>query len=179
MDLKRLSHLNEGSILSWEDILGYRTDIPVLEKIKRGSAKPVVFAPFMGEFGFFINTYVRFVHYFNAPKKIVCCRPGEEVFFPSADDFFYEWNDFREDKDRLGANIPASNNLYKKMKTGLKQKFAGSEIVEVGHEISYRFVQFMPVPLNPFCEKIELDVVIGPRNRPRDKETTLRINGKR
>jgi len=170
VDIKKLSHLYEGSILSWEDILKYRTDIPVLEQIKRGSEKPTVFMPFMGEFGFFINTYIRFIHYFKCPKKIVCCRPGEEIFFPSADEFMYDWNDFQQDKDRIGANIPAGNKQYRFLKTTLQQQYPNHEIVEVGHEISYRFVQFMPVPLEPFCDKIEVDVVIGPRNRPRDEQ---------
>jgi len=169
-DFKKLEHLNVGHIIDWHDIEKVKTKIPVLEQIKRGSEKPTVFAPFMGEFGFFINTYLRYIHYFKSPKKIVCCRQGEESLFPSADEFFYDWHDFRDDKDKLGANIPARDKQYRAIYDGLRKNFVNHHIQEVGHEISYRFVQFMPIPIEHFCEDIKCDVIIGPRNRARDEQ---------
>lgn len=166
--IEHLKHLNEGSIQNWNDILKYNSKIPIIEQIKRGSKKACVFMPFMGEFGFFINTFSRYVNYFKCLKKIVCCKKGQEVFFPSADEFFYDWEDFHDDKNKLGANIPTGDSKYKKIKAKISSKFRGFDVIEVGHEIPYRFVQFMPVDLIPFCEELKYDVVIGPRNRARD-----------
>jgi len=170
LDLKKLEHLNVGYAKDWQDLAKINTGIPVLEQIKRGSNQPCVFLPFMGEFGFFINTFIRFVHYFKCPKKIVCCRHGEEIFFPSADEFIYDWDDFQKDEKRLGANIPQGDAKYKKLKQDFHKRYPHHQLIEVGHEISYRFVQFMPIPLDPFCEEIDVDVVIGPRNRGRDSQ---------
>jgi hypothetical protein len=61
--------------------------------------EPIVVLPYYGEFGHFVNSFIRQVHYLYAPAKIVCCRPGEEVYFPSATGFYYDWNDpFYSDK---------------------------------------------------------------------------------
>ena len=123
LDFKKLEHLYVGHVKDWNDLVKIKTGIPVLEQIKKGSSTPCIFAPFMGEFGFYINTYLRFVHYFNCPEKIVCCRRGEESLFPSADKFCYDWDDFRKEKDKLGANIPAGSQEYRALYNGLKKIF--------------------------------------------------------
>jgi hypothetical protein len=47
--------------------------------------------PHRGEFGQLLMTYVRWVHGIQAERKIVCCRQGDEPLFPTATEFFYEW----------------------------------------------------------------------------------------
>ena len=62
----------------------------------------VVILPHYGEYGHFLMTHVRVVHQVKARVKVVCCRPGEELLFPSASDFYYEWNSIFVDKERRG-----------------------------------------------------------------------------
>jgi hypothetical protein len=61
-----------------------------------------VFLPWIGEFGVMLLRWVRYVHWYEATEKIVCCRRGFEVFFPSATAFLYDWPDLLEDRDRVG-----------------------------------------------------------------------------
>lgn len=74
----------------------------VLDRLDQGAGEPVLFLPFVGEFGHLIMSHVRMVHFHRAARKVVCCRPGEEVLFPSADECFTDWIDPIRDKDRVG-----------------------------------------------------------------------------
>jgi hypothetical protein len=62
------------------------------------SKLPTVFAPFLGEFGWFIMWHIRMVDQFQAPEKIVYCRKGEECYFPTATSFRYDWQDIPDAK---------------------------------------------------------------------------------
>src|SRR5437763_14726795 len=53
----------------------------LLAKLDDGAGKACVFLPFVGEFGHLIMSHIRLVHFHKASRKIVCCRPGEEVLF--------------------------------------------------------------------------------------------------
>lgn len=75
----------------------------ILSTICDESDKPVVFMPNYGEFGPIIDKVIKLVHFFKAPEKIVCCQPGEESFYPSADGFYYDWTyDLIAEKHRWG-----------------------------------------------------------------------------
>lgn len=53
-------------------------------------------------FGHYVAGYLRFVNYYNSSNKIVCCKTGEEIFFPNATAFEYDWtyeDNFRNDID--------------------------------------------------------------------------------
>ena len=64
--------------------------------------QPVLVLPFYGEFGHFIYSFIRQVQMINAPNKIVCCKPGDEYYFPSAHGFFYDWSDPFSDDQKCG-----------------------------------------------------------------------------
>ena len=64
--------------------------------------RPILVLPYYGEFGHFVNSFIRQVHYLHAPAKIVCCRPGEEVYFPSATGFHYDWSDPFDPEQKVG-----------------------------------------------------------------------------
>lgn len=51
----------------------------------------VLVLPFYGEFGWFICSAIRYVHNLVADEKIVCCRPDEEIFFPTATGFVHNY----------------------------------------------------------------------------------------
>jgi hypothetical protein len=65
-------------------------------------AGPCVILPFLGEFGWFVHSFIRQVALLRSPEKIVCCRPGEELYFPSANGFLYDWEDPFKDAQRCG-----------------------------------------------------------------------------
>ena len=76
---------------------------PVLSFLNQEYHKPVVFLPNYGEFGSTALKYVRIVEHTKSPHKIVCCRPGEEAYYPSADSYFHDWTyNLIDDADRWG-----------------------------------------------------------------------------
>jgi hypothetical protein len=62
--------------------------------IKRVPApkKPLnIFLPHFGEYGWFLLRYVREVYDSKLFNKIICCKRGQEGYFPNATGFFYDW----------------------------------------------------------------------------------------
>lgn len=64
------------------------------------------FPPFFSEFGYYVVSYLREVHFNNYDHKIVSCKKGEECLFPSASEFFYDWEDIQDlDKSVIKTDI--------------------------------------------------------------------------
>jgi len=149
------------------------------------SKKSCVFSPFLGEFGIFIVDYIRFVHFFKCQQKIVCCRRGEEIYFPSANDFYIMSNDYNfiEDKDRAGCGWK-NNNIYHKQRNlkiqrELSSRYRGYEIVDSANckKISCRHYYMrcakefvFKIDEEKIKEKLDIDVIIAPRKRDHAKE---------
>lgn len=53
----------------------------------------LVILPWRSEFGTMLMHHVRWVHTRDSDQKVVFCRPGQEVLFPSATAFRYDWDD--------------------------------------------------------------------------------------
>lgn len=95
-----------------------------------GSSDRVIFLPWVGEFGCFIKDWLPYIQAYRAQCKTICCKPGEEIFFPSAADFiFYEKNpipDFMREHNRYaeytGEYKLTIDNLIENCKTILKEK---------------------------------------------------------
>jgi hypothetical protein len=51
-----------------------------------------VFANTIREFGQFVPYEMKTFHYFNCERKIACIDRGYEAFYPTADDFIYDFN---------------------------------------------------------------------------------------
>ncbi len=73
-----------------------------ISRLDAGSGRPCLFLPNAGEFGVRILTELRMVHWHRASRKVVCCRKGEEVLYPSADEFVTDWDDPLDDLHRGG-----------------------------------------------------------------------------
>lgn len=58
------------------------------------------FLPFIGEFGHYITKHVRGVYHCGLDNVIVSCKRGEECLFPTANGFFYDWEDI-PDKQKM------------------------------------------------------------------------------
>lgn len=77
------------------------------------SDKPCVFLPFLGEFGIMIFKYIKFVHFYQCPHKIVMCPKEDRIFYPSANEFI----DFPSIcKKHHSYNNMVSGEAYKKYK---------------------------------------------------------------
>lgn len=133
----------------------------------------VVFLPFYGEFGWFLNSFIRFVHYYKAKEKVVCCHPGEEIYFPSANSFFYNWKDIFADSEKCGfRNTWPIDPAYKPTKEekvleqDLRALYPNHQIVRFEFAIPPELVQYFPIPIRPVKKYgISSDIVICARNR--------------
>jgi len=65
-------------------------------------SRRAVVLPMYGEFGWLIMTHVRFAHSLAAVEKIICCDRTETCLFPSATDYFCDWENPIDDNDRCG-----------------------------------------------------------------------------
>jgi hypothetical protein len=148
------------------------------------SNKTCVFAPYAGEFGNFIMRYMRFVHFFKCPHKIVCCKKGEEVYYPSANDFHYIEDNVTADADRVGLFVsPRGQAKYQKkcdaLISELNSQFKNHEIIHLyqsrkKHGTWANQCHSTPVDLNTIfdldiskCSSLNVDITIAPRLRLR------------
>ena len=88
------------------------------------------FLPFAGEFGLYILWYARAVHLFQAHHKIVCCRPGDECLFPSANDFYYDWDFYIADKEAIAVK-PLPAPIRKQIIARAKSLYGKIEIIDL------------------------------------------------
>ncbi len=135
---------------------------------------PVVILPFYGEYGWFIVSYVRQVHYLKSSYKIVCCRPGDEVYFPSAAEFFYDWKEIIVDAQKCGfrnSKIIEPPILITKeeqaLNKKLNKKFPLFPLLRFDKPLPLKEIPHLPVPINTVYKTQHVDVVVGARYRSR------------
>ena len=126
----------------------------------------VIFAPFRGEFGYFIMHYIRFVHHYPAREKIVCCQEGDEVFFPSATGFIHDARFETPDawRFRIGEQLSYGEEWIRELKPGYEPICMRGTLTH-DEIISQRFC------LTPRTHRnLRSDVVICPRHRHRSAQ---------
>lgn len=145
----------------------------MISRLKSEPSTPAVILPFYGEFGWFLTSYVRLAHYLQCPRKVVCCRRGDEVFFPSAAGFFYDWADIFTDPQRCGFRnewpirpvtslTPEERQLEKKLRTA----FPDHQQIRFEHPLPPELVPYFPIEIKPPGRlPIRVDVVICARRR--------------
>jgi len=161
----------------------------VLSSIFTPSDKTTVFLPNYGEFGPVIDKLVKIVHFHQSPKKIVCCKKGEEALYPSASDFFYDWEDFVDDEDKWGffsknkiGNYTNHNYQNYKRKLSveidkIKSKLGDNNYVHlwnfnVDKIFTNKYSHIFRPELKPIVKcGLNVDVVISPRNRKSRSES--------
>ncbi len=135
------------------------------------SMRRVIFLPHLGEFGWFIARCIRRIHQYAADEKIVCCEKGQEVYFPSASGFVYDWEQPVPEHDRRGiGNQYECHAPIKKLKERLHAEFPEHEVIS--NETLSTFGKFpdakewsQTFPLNPTKRGLKTDLVFGARNR--------------
>lgn len=190
---------NNGHIFLSKDLIEYhisdlaRPDIPtiipledvenslVLSTIFNNSEKPTIFLPYHGEFGAVIERLIKIVDFHKSKRKIVCVRKGDELYFPSANGFYYDWNDFVPDRYRRGFHWGrCPKNEKKKMQQLLHEEFEKiKNLFGTEEEVNYvhlwkfdndhvysKYSKHFRVDLDYKEEyDINVDVVISPRLR--------------
>lgn len=136
----------------------------LLSRLDEGAGHPCLFLPFVGEFGHLIMSHMRMVHFHKASRKVVCCRPGEEVLFPSADEFVTDWRDPIDDKDRIATirhiqvNWPLLIARYPDYARPPIGRLRASEELFAIHPEQI-------IPLSPKRRGLRADVILGVRHR--------------
>jgi hypothetical protein len=136
----------------------------MLAKLDDGAGRKCLFLPFIGEFGHLIMTHIRQVHFHRAGRKIVCCRPGEEVLFPSADAFDTDWHDPIDDSVRCGTandHLPVWNYIERRYPYH-RRIVAGRLTPE---QELYAIQPKLRIPFRPTLRGLQADVVLGIRHR--------------
>lgn len=163
---------------------------PFLSIMYKKYNKPVVFLPNYGEFGPVMGKIISIVHFCNAPKKIVCCKPGEEAYYPSAS-YYYDWiYDLVDDEHKWGS-FTKRKLVYKgrekrvNLKYGEYKQRAADDCDRIkkyfGPDYEYippwsfdvldwawtqDYSHLFRFELKPLVEKqLNVDVVISPRNK--------------
>lgn len=136
--------------------------------------KYICFLPFRGEFGWYIQTFVKRVHGYNHSNKIVCTKQGHECLFPTATSFFYEWKDI---PDNQKAGVLADISDIPEIQTRVLEyfKLSRDEVTFLystesawEEKLSLADISFIPNPKNLFG--LNVDIVITPRNRQIDSQ---------
>lgn len=134
----------------------------VHDLLKIGSGSKAVFLPFIGEVGWLIMHYMRLVHFSQAKYKIVCCRPGQEVLFPTADEFCTGWHYNAPDTSVTGTGNPMRWEFAAKA-------FPDAAPVPSGSLSNQQeFVAIAPgqrIEISPKRRGLQVDVCIGARRR--------------
>lgn len=102
--------------------------------------RPVIFLPFLGEFGVLVFRHVPFIHSFPASRKIVCCERGQEYLFPTAAGFFYDWVHPIPDANRAGEStsdiwlIAAAQDALDRLRAELRSRYPDAYIINPGED---------------------------------------------
>lgn len=135
-----------------------------------GRDTPIAFMPWVGEYGVMLMFWVRYINTVRAPYKIVCCRKGDEPYFPTANEFFYDWVDPVVDAAKNGTGWRAADSAeIFDVRDKLYNKYPNAAIMEVfrlpQRPKCYKFCN-IPVDLQPVVKRdLKADIVLGCRKR--------------
>jgi hypothetical protein len=136
----------------------------LLARLDIAAGRRALFLPFVGEFGHLILTHIRLVHFSRAAHKIVCCRPGEQVLYPSAAEFVTDWTDPVPDDQRIATNRSQAFDWHE-----LEQRFPDAVAVTAGNLSPSQELHCInagqPIPFRPRRRGLRADIILGVRHR--------------
>lgn len=138
----------------------------LLARLDDGAGKPCLFLPPAGmEFGHEVMSHMRLVHFHRASRKVVCCRPGHEVLYPSAAVHVTDWTDPTPDAERI-----ATNNRTPQIKWPdlIAARPDHHPIAAGGLSPTQEIFPINPhvrLPFRPKLRGLRADVVLGVRRR--------------
>jgi hypothetical protein len=136
-------------------------------RLDDGAGQKCLFLPNLSEWGHLLLTGIRLVHFHKASYKIVCCRPGEEVLFPSANEFCTNWTDpITNDNERVGT---IRDKVYPFPE--IEAHYADAKPIRTDHlTLAQEMIALYPEQKIPFkvkhCPYHRVDYCLGTRNRP-------------
>lgn len=138
----------------------------LLDRLDDGAGKPCLFLPPAGiEFGHEVMTPVRLVHFHKASHKVVCCRPGTEVLYPSAAVHITDWIDPIPDAQRVGTcrdrEQPQWPDLYARFPEHRPVSVSGFSMAQELYPIEPE----QPIAMQPKRRGLAADVALGVRVR--------------
>lgn len=141
----------------------------LLARLDDGAGRPCLFEPPVGtEFGHEIITYVRLIHFHHASEKIVCCRHGHEVLYPSATTCITDWTDLIPDAIRTGTSRTISMDMVREW-PAIRDRYPHHHIVSLGglspEQEMYVICPNVQIPFRPKTRGLRADVVFGVRKR--------------
>lgn len=128
------------------------------------------YLPFKGEFGWMIFCFVKRIHGDPHTNKIVCTKFGHECLFPTANNFFLDWQDI-QDNIKVGIYEDFSHEEILKEKIKLFYNSDDIEFIspsETGWHNKHDFAKYTFVPKSKYNLGLKADVVITPRKREVD-----------
>ncbi len=141
----------------------------LLARLDDGAGRPCLFEPPVGaEFGHEIITCVRLIHFHRASEKIVCCRPGHEVLYPSASAYVTDWTDLIPDAIRTGTSRTISMDMVREW-PAIRARFSTHHVVSLAglslEQELYVISPQAPIPFRPRKRGLKADVLFGVRKR--------------
>lgn len=135
-----------------------------------GFNKPTIFMPWTGEYGVMLMYWIRFIHHTKAPHKIVCCKRGDEPYFPSADVYEYDWTDPVPDAERRGTGWHlAARRPMRRLRKQFLAKYPDHQPIDAFRmpqrpwSIKFADYRFTLEPRERYG--LKADIVLGCRNR--------------
>lgn len=129
------------------------------------------YLPWRGEFGWMIMCFVKKFHADSSSNKIICCKRGHECLFPTATDFFYDWEDIPDSQKAGVSDVTDEVNLMEKIKKWFPLSNDQIDFVhlsEVGWHNKHDFAQYTFIPQSKYKIGLKTDIVIAPRKRTID-----------
>lgn len=129
-----------------------------------------VYLPFLGEFGWYLMTWVKQFHADKCPEKVICCKRGHECLFPTALGFFYDWQDI-DDSNKAGIYENFSHEAALREKIHLQYPNHCLEFISPsrsGWHDKHDYASNTFKPICAFPRDLKADVVITPRHRQVD-----------
>jgi hypothetical protein len=137
-----------------------------LKRLSEGSGRPCLFLPPAGvEFGHECMMCIRFVHFHGATHKVVCCRPGTEVLYPSADVHFTKWTDPIPDSERCGTFRDRTPLQWPALLARFPKHFAVSVSGFTASQEMHAIKPEIRIPFRPKRRRLSVDVALGVRVR--------------
>lgn len=150
--------------VNWaKDMVAKHDQEMMMERFNRSAGKKAIFMPFFGEVGWMVMHQMRLVHFSKATRKVVCCRKGQEVLFPTADEFYYDWQDPLDDSRRGGTGRLAVDW------SAIRNKYTDHVAVETsGLTNTQELIPYClhkNIPLTPKKRGLSVDICIATRKR--------------
>lgn len=139
--------------------------------------KYICFLPFFGEFGWYLMTYVKWIHSYNHKNKIICCKKNHDILFPTAKYFFYDWDDIHDSKKAGIVKCDYDLNIIKNKIIEIygndilfldpSEHLGWNELTSLGN--------FDFIPTNKYFCDLKVDIAICPRFRTIDSFRNWKI----